>query len=120
MDVNRDGKDDGSVNGGVSFDIKSDGKDGKGESSKKQDPTKNSDGTAIAGASGGMLGKGTVAEKGLSVVAIGNEKMITATVGVAGAGAVAVTGAAAVNVISATTEAMIGDGVKSQYRGGWY
>ncbi len=113
IDFDRDGVKDGSVNNGVELTAKAKSDDGSTtESTFNPGAAKDADGNPIAGASGGMGSKGTETVKGLSILAMTNEKMVTATLGVAGAGAAAVTGAATANVISSVTEAGIGDGAQ--------
>ncbi|MFZ2267304.1 MAG: leukotoxin LktA family filamentous adhesin [Azonexus sp.] len=113
IDANHDGTKDGSVKGGLSFNVKAESNgsgEGGADSTANPAAAKSSDGSGIAAASGGLGAKTQESQKGLSVVAMGNEKVITTNIGVAGAGAAAVTGAATVNVISSTTEARIDDG----------
>ncbi|MBU0750688.1 MAG: hypothetical protein KJ787_00105 [Gammaproteobacteria bacterium] len=115
IDLDRDGTVDGSVAGDPSFNVKAEsdgGGDGGADGAANPAGAKGADGSAIAGASGGLGSKGKETVRGLSVVALGNEKMVTATIGVAGAGAAAVTGAATANVIVSETEASIGNGAK--------
>jgi hypothetical protein len=107
VDANKDGKADGDASSGT-FTVAAEGSDAK----SSIDPTKKSDGSSIAGASGGSKVKNTETVKGLSVVAMNDEKVVSATIGIAGAGAAAVTGSAVANVISSTTESSIGDGAK--------
>ncbi len=105
VDLNGDGVADGNVNGGVSFNVKA------GNTENTVDPSKQGVGNkTVAGASGGIGAKGKTTAKGLSVTAVGNEKIISATIGIAGAGAAAVTGAASTNVVASQTEAYIEGG----------
>jgi hypothetical protein len=79
----------GSVNGEVNFDIGDTNINAPGE---------------------GIGAKLTETVKGLSVVAVSNQKFITVTIAIAGAGVAGVSGAATVNVLAAVTEAYVGDG----------
>ena len=76
-----------------------------------------SDGNEIAGIGGGLGARGTDTVKGLSVTAVGNQKVITTSVGVAGAGAAGVTGSATADVITSVTEAVINDGAQINQSG---
>ena len=114
IDIDRDGVTDGNVGNGAVLDVKT----GEGtQSTVNPGAAKDADGNPIAGASGGLGTKGTETVKGLSVLAMGNEKIVTATIGVAGAGAAAVTGAATANVIASETEASIKDGAQINMSG---
>jgi hypothetical protein len=114
IDIDRDGTADGNVGNGASLTTKT----GSGtQSTVNPGAAKDADGNPIAGASGGLGTKGTDTVKGLSVLAMGNEKIVTATIGVAGAGAAAVTGAATANVIVSETEASIKDGARINMSG---
>ncbi|WP_374319346.1 leukotoxin LktA family filamentous adhesin [Aquabacterium sp.] len=115
IDIDGDGTADGDVSNGVSFSVEAEGNSsGSGGASSSVDPSaKGSRNEAVSGASGGIGAKGVdTGVKGLSIAAVANEKVISATVGVAGAGAAAVTGAASTNVITSTTQAGIGNGVQ--------
>jgi hypothetical protein len=114
IDIDRDGVADGSVANGVTLNTKA---SSSTQSSVNPGAARDADGNPIAGAAGGLGSKGTETVKGLSVLAMGNEKVISATIGVAGAGAAAVTGAATANVISSVTEASIGDGAQINMSG---
>jgi filamentous hemagglutinin family protein len=114
IDIDRDGVADGSVANGVTLNTKA---SSSTQSSVNPGAARDADGNPIAGAAGGLGSKGTETVKGLSVLAMGNEKVISATIGVAGAGAAAVTGAATANVISTVTEASIGDGAQINMSG---
>lgn len=114
IDLNGDGNAEGQVGGGISLQVQAQGgSGGQGGASNTVDPSAQGLGPgAVAGATGGIGSKQTESTKGLSVTAINNEKVISTAIGVAGAGAAAVTGAASVNVITSQTEATVGDGVK--------
>ncbi|WP_217637543.1 hypothetical protein [Desulfuromusa kysingii] len=111
VDVNNDGVADGNINGQADFTVAAEGDDdNEGAESQvntavapKDDP----DGEAVA--TTGMGSKNTQSAKGLSVTAVSNEKVVSTTIGVAGAGAAAVTGSFSSNVITSETEAAIGD-----------
>ncbi|MCP5145111.1 MAG: leukotoxin LktA family filamentous adhesin [Gammaproteobacteria bacterium] len=114
IDLDRDGNAEGSINRGLSLNIEAEGdENGEGGGESAVDPAAPALGNdPIAGAQGGLGFKSVESNvKGLSVVAMGNEKLISADIGVAGAGAAAVTGAAHVDLILTETEAFIGDGV---------
>ncbi|HHU63567.1 MAG TPA: hypothetical protein GXZ32_05095, partial [Clostridiales bacterium] len=101
IDADGDGTPDGSVDDGINLNLKS----------------KNSSGGSDAGKSINISGEGlgikkTHKVKGLSVVALSNQKMITTTIAIAGAGAAGVTGANTTNVLDGVTEAYIGNGAK--------
>ena len=99
FDVNQDGTPDGSFSGGVDFTVSSENdEDGT-------DATKN-----ISVANEGLETRLTETIKGLSAVAVSNQKIVTVTIAIAGAGAAGVTGAVATNVLTNTTEAYIGSG----------
>jgi len=89
LDMDRDGNPDGSVDGDIDFTV-------HGKNIQE-------DGT-------GLGVKLTETVHGLAVVAVSNQKIISTTIAIAGAGGVGATGATAVNVLTATTEAFIGDG----------
>ncbi len=114
IDIDRDGVADGSVANGVTLNTKA---SSSTQSTVNPGAARDADGNPIAGAAGGLGSKGTETVKGLSVLAMGNEKVVSATIGVAGAGAAAVTGAATANVISSVTEASIGDGAQINMSG---
>ena len=97
LDINRDGVADDDVSDGAKFNVS---------------------GQTVNAGGEGLGAKGTTSVKGLSVTAVGNEKIISTTIGVAGAGAAAVTGAASVNVVSSTTEAYIANQAKINQTGG--
>ena len=113
LDVDGDGVKDGDVNDGASFNMSASG-DGGGDASDTSNPetTRDSEGNAISGIAGGLGTRGTEQVKGLSVTAVGSEKIITASLGVAAAGAAGVTGTVTSNVISSVTQARIGDGAQ--------
>ena len=106
LDIDRDGVADGNVNGGVSFNVK------VGGNTTVINPASQGIGTKSGQSAGGGLGSRgrDIGAKGLSVVALGDEKILAATIGIAGAGAAAVTGAAVANVVITRTEAAIKDG----------
>jgi len=87
--LDRDNEPDGSVDGNIDFNI-------HGEDIQV-------DGT-------GLGAKLTETVQGLAVVAVSNQKIITTTIAIAGAGGLGATGASVVNVLAATTEAFIGGG----------
>ncbi|MEW6479356.1 MAG: hypothetical protein AB1455_07880 [Pseudomonadota bacterium] len=109
----------GNISGGLSFSVAASG-GGNGDASTTAAPssTKDSEGNAIANTTGGLGKRGTEGVKGLSVTAVGSEKIITTSVGVAGAGAAGVTLGVTANVLSSTTEARIGDGAMINQAGG--
>ncbi|OGB31539.1 MAG: hypothetical protein A3I16_04050, partial [Burkholderiales bacterium RIFCSPLOWO2_02_FULL_66_35] len=113
LDVDGDGVKDGDVNDGASFNMSASG-DGGGDASDTSNPetTRDSEGNAISGIAGGLGTRGTEQVKGFSVTAVGSEKIITASLGVAAAGAAGVTGTVTSNVISSVTQARIGDGAQ--------
>lgn len=88
-DFDKDGNPDGSVNGDIKFNV---------------------GGEEIDPADQGLGAKLTEIVKGLSVTAVSNQKFITVTIAIAGAGAAGVTGAATVNTLDAVTEAYVGSG----------
>lgn len=113
IDLNGDGTSEGQVGSGISLQVQAQGSNGQGGANNTVDPSAQGLGpSAVAGATGGIGAKQTETTKGLSVTAINNEKVISTAIGVAGAGAAAVTGAASVNVITSQTEATVGDGAK--------
>lgn len=113
IDLNGDGTSEGQVGSGISLQVQAQGSNGQGSANNTVDPSAQGLGpSAVAGVTGGVGAKQTETAKGLSVTAINNEKVVSTAIGVAGAGAAAVTGAASVNVITSQTEATVGDGVK--------
>ena len=115
IDIDGDGTADGNVSNGVSLSVEAESdSSGHGGTTTTVNPSaQGSRNEAVSGAAGGIGTKGVdTGVKGLSIAAVANEKVISATVGVAGAGAAAVTGAASTNVITSTTQTSIGDGVK--------
>ncbi|WP_374407793.1 beta strand repeat-containing protein [Hydrogenophaga sp.] len=121
VDVDHDGTSDGSVGGGsgASFNVRASGEDSSGNANgtASATSTKDSSGNAIGNAGGGLGTRGTGAVKGFSVVAVGSEKVVTASLGVAGAGAAGVTLGATANVITSTTKARIGDSTQVNQTG---
>ena len=121
LDVDNDGVAEGSVGGGggASFTVSAEGDDG-GDASGTANPsgTRDSEGNAIANAGGGLGTRGTGAVSGFAVTAVGSEKVVTTSIGVAGAGAAGVTLGATANVISSVTDARIGDGARVNQGGG--
>lgn len=113
VDVDNDGTNDGTVGSGASFNLAG------GSTSTTLDPAsaKDSQDRSIGSAMGGLGAKGKESAKGLSVTATGNEKIVTAAIGVAGAGAAGVTGTATADVIVSQTEARIGDGARINQSG---
>ncbi|MCZ4315718.1 leukotoxin LktA family filamentous adhesin [Comamonadaceae bacterium G21597-S1] len=112
IDIDNDGTPEGDVGNGVSFDISA-----GSDTSSGVDPSSGAvagQGTPVPASAGGGIGsKGMdTGVRGLSVTAIGNEKVVSAALGVAGAGAAAVTGAATANVLVSETLASIGDGAR--------
>ncbi|RPJ02538.1 MAG: hypothetical protein EHM39_01630, partial [Chloroflexi bacterium] len=99
IDLNLDGVDDGDVDGNINFTPYS-----EGNTSHPGTFTQN-----INVANEGMGANNTDIVQGLSVTAISNQKIITTTIAIAGAGAAGVTGASTVNVLAAVTEAYIGN-----------
>jgi filamentous hemagglutinin family protein len=113
VDVDSDGTNDGTVGSGATFNLAG------GSTSTTVDPSsaKDSQGNGIGSATGGLGAKGKETAKGLSVTATANEKIVTAAIGVAGAGAAGVTGTATADVIVSQTEARIGDGARINQSG---
>ena len=122
LDVDNDGTAEGSVGGagGASFSVNAKGSGGSGNANGTANPstTKNSEGNAIANAGGGLGTRGTSAVSGFAVTAVGSEKVVTTSLGVAGAGAAGVTLGATANVISSVTDARIGDSARVNQGGG--
>jgi len=94
LDIDRDGTSDGGAGGNMNFNI-----DVGANAASDVDGTENT----------GINTKATTTHSGLAVTAMSNEKIISTSLGVAAAGAAAVTGVASVNVVSTNTEASIGD-----------
>lgn len=118
VDFDGDGVADGSISGGATFNVKAEsGGDGDAETTVNPSDVLDSDGNEIAGIGGGLGARGTDTVKGLSVTAVGNQKVITTSVGVAGAGAAGVTGSATADVITSVTEAVINDGAQINQSG---
>lgn len=115
IDADRDGVNDGNVGSSASFYLP-----GAGSSRTAANPsaTKDSQGNTIGNAAGGLGAKGTETATGLSVIATGNEKIVSTVVGVAGAGALGVTGALMADVIISKTDASIADGAQINQKGG--
>ncbi|QCB46258.1 leukotoxin LktA family filamentous adhesin [Hydrogenophaga sp. PAMC20947] len=113
VDIDGDGVSDGNVNNGASFELGAKGSGGDDASdTSNPETTKDSDGNAISGITGGLGTRGTETVKGFSVTAVGSEKVVTASLGVAAGGAAGVTGTVTANIISSKTEASIGDGAQ--------
>ncbi len=111
VDVNNDGVADGNISGQADFSVTAEG-DGENEDAETQvnagvAPKDDPDGDAVA--TTGMGTKNVETAQGLSVAAVSNEKIVSTTIGVAGAGAAAVTGSFSTNVIATETVAAIGD-----------
>jgi len=106
IDADRNGTKDGDVSSGASFTIA-----GGGASTGVNPSTvKDSEGNSVGSATGGLGARNKETVTGLSVTASGNQKIVSAAMGVAGAGAAGVTGTATADVIVSQTEASIGDG----------
>lgn len=113
IDANRDGQKDGDISNGASFTLAT------GGTTTGVDPStiKDSSGNSVGSALGGLGSKGTETVTGLSVTATGNEKIVTAAMGIAGSGAASGTGAAMADVIVSTTESSIGSGAQINQTG---
>lgn len=113
VDADRDGVNDGDLSSGASFTLAG------GSTSTGVNPSsaKDSNGNSIGSAQGGLGTKGTETAKGLSITATGNEKIVSAAMGVAGAGAAGVTGTATADIIISTIEAGIGNGAQINQSG---
>lgn len=113
IDADRDGTKDGDVSSGASFTIAG------GDASKGVNPSsvKDSEGNSVGSATGGLGARNKETATGLSVTASGNQKIVSAAMGVAGAGAAGVTGTATADVIVSQTEASIGDGAQINQSG---
>ena len=113
IDSDRDGTKDGDVSNGASFTIAG------GDASKGVNPSTvtDSEGNSVGSATGGLGARNKEAATGLSVTASGNQKIVSAAMGVAGAGAAGVTGTATADVIVSQTEASIGDGAQINQSG---
>lgn len=106
IDADRNGTKDGDVGNGASFTLA-----GGGASTGVNPSTvKDSQGTSVGNATGGLGTRNKETTTGLSVTATGNQKIVSAAMGVAGAGAAGVTGTATADVIVSQTDASIGDG----------
>ena len=113
IDADRDGVNDGDVSNGASFTLA-----GGGASTGVNPSTvKDSQGADVGSAMGGLGARNKEAVTGLSVTASGNQKIVSAAMGVAGAGAAGVTGTATADVIVSQTEASIGDGAQINQSG---
>ncbi len=113
IDADRDGTNDGDVGNGASFTLA-----GGGASTGVNPSTvKDSQGADVGSATGGLGVRNKEEVTGLSVTASGNQKIISAAMGVAGAGAAGVTGTATADVIVSQTEARIGDDVQINQSG---
>jgi len=99
FDADQDGNPEGSVAGDLNFNASS--KDNNGENVAEK--TIQIDGK-------GLGEKLTETIQGLAVVAVSNQKIITATFAVSGSGTAAGAGAVTINVLAAVTEASIGSG----------
>ena len=109
IDADRDGKKDGNVGNGASFKLP--GGD-KPTDDINPSTVKDSQGFSVGSAQGGLGTRNKESVTGLSVTATGNQKIVSAAIGVAGAGAAGVTGTATADIIVSQTEARIGDGVQ--------
>ena len=107
LDFKRDGISNGSLEDGIDIDLIAEDEDGNA------DITHNIN---IPGE--GLATKQTQKIKGLSVIAVSNQKIITTTIAVAGAGIAGVTGGNTTNVLDAVTEAYIADGVNINQNNG--
>lgn len=113
IDADRNGTNDGDVSSGASFTIA-----GGGASTGVNPSTvKDSEGNSVGSATGGLGARNKETVTGLSVSASGNQKIVSAAMGVAGAGAAGVTGTATADVIVSQTEASIGDDAKINQSG---
>jgi hypothetical protein len=102
-DVDQDGNPDGDLRNGVDFNVRSESEDPENPEPTEENINIPAEGLGV---------KLTENIKGLSVVAVSNQKIITVTMTVAGAGVAAVTGNSTVNVLAAVTEAYVGNGGK--------
>jgi len=113
VDVNDDGVDDRKVNanGEAEFAVTAKGDEDSDSSTKTVNtgvaPKDDQEGDAVA--TNGLAKNVEIGARGFSIAAVSNEKVVTTTIGVAGAGAAAVTGSFSTNVITTETEASIGD-----------
>ncbi|MDR3673689.1 MAG: hypothetical protein P4L36_22790 [Holophaga sp.] len=106
LDISGSGSSDANLSQGASFNLT----DSDGNTRNTSDGMSGQTPTAAAGGLQAMTTSSGV--KGLSISAVSEEKEIPVTLSVAGAGAAAVTGSAAANIVITTTKATIGDGVK--------
>ncbi len=111
VDVDNDGVADGNISGQADFSVSAEGDDNNAGADSQVNtgvaPKDDQDGDIVA--TTGMGSKNTESARGLSVTAVSNQKVVATTIGVAGAGAAAVTGSFSTNVITTETSAAIGD-----------
>lgn len=106
LDFNGDGKEDGNLSQGASFNLTA------GDGTTKN-TSQGVDGKNAGAAAGGLSEQTrTTGVKGLAITATANEKIVSTVLSVAGSGATSVTGSASVSVVKSETAATIGDGVK--------
>ncbi|MEX8518634.1 MAG: leukotoxin LktA family filamentous adhesin [Leptothrix sp. (in: b-proteobacteria)] len=112
VNADNNGTSEGSLVNGASFTVSG------GNASRSVDPSvaNDSQGQAIQ-AKGGLGTKGTQTITGLAVTATGNEKVVTASMGVAGAGAIGGTGTGTADVVETVTDARIGSGAQVNQTG---
>lgn len=113
IDADRDGAKDGDVSNGASFTLAG----GSASTGVNPSTVKDSQGAEVGNATGGLGARGKETATGLAVTASGNQKIVSAAMGVAGAGAAGVTGTATADVIISQTAASIGDGAQINQSG---
>jgi filamentous hemagglutinin family protein len=113
IDADRNGTNDGDVSNGASFTLAG----GGASTGVNPSAVKDSQGADVGSATGGLGTRNKETATGLSVTATGNQKIVSAAIGVAGAGAAGVTGTATADVIVSQTAASIGDGAQINQSG---